>query len=171
MPPLVRSYIANELAEAINGKVVPHHGLRLQVNTVPDAINSQPYDGRPACDGHTSCVPLCPIKARYDATVHLERALAAGAVLRTQAVVTRLEFERDGRVNRVHYKRWDKSEASATGHIVVLADNGIENPKILLLSNAKNDAIGRYLMDHPIRQSFALARKPIYPFRGPQTTS
>jgi choline dehydrogenase-like flavoprotein len=53
MPALVPSYIDKQLARAINGKPVPKHGLRLQVNTVPHAINSEPYQGRPECDGHT----------------------------------------------------------------------------------------------------------------------
>jgi len=43
----------------------------------------------------------------------------------------------------------------------------------LLRSNIANgsDAVGRYLMDHPIRQSLALVPGKLYPFRGPQTTS
>ena len=53
------------------------------------------------------------------------------------------------------------------------AANGIENPRILLSSGAANssDKVGRYLMDHPIKQSYALATRPLFPFRGPQTTS
>jgi choline dehydrogenase-like flavoprotein len=44
---------------------------------------------------------------------------------------------------------------------------------ILLRSNAANSskAVGCYLMDHPIKQSYGLAVDPLYPFRGPQTTS
>src|SRR5437762_3000781 len=186
MPALVPSYIDKELGEAINGKVVPKHGLRLQVNTVPHAINSQPYQGRPECDGHTSCVPLCPIKARYEAIFHVEKAMAAGAILRTQAVVTRLQLDESGkRVTGVHYRRWqwsdkdgkrlplDESDRFASGKIIVLAANGIENPMILLRSDAANSSktVGCYLMDHPIKQSYGLAIEPLYPFRGPQTTS
>src|SRR6266702_3084355 len=174
MPALVPSYNDKELGEAINGKVVPKHGLRLQVNTVPHAINSEPYQGRPECDGHTSCVPLCPIKARYEAIIHVEKAVTAGAILRTQAVVTKMDVDPDKRwVSRVWYKRPDGTLDRASGRIVVLAANGIENPRILLSSNAatSSDKVGRYLMDHPIKQSFALAPKALFPFRGPQTTS
>src|SRR6266849_3573396 len=174
MPPLVPSYNDRQLARAINGKSVPKHGLRLQVNTVPHAINSQSYDGRPECDGHTSCVPLCPTKARYEAIIHVEKAIQAGAVLRSQSVVTQLELDDTKKlVKRVKYIRWDGDEDWVSGRIVVLAANGIENPRILLLSEAANrsGAVGRYLMDHPIKQSYALAPKPLFPFRGPQTTS
>jgi len=190
MPELVPSYLDAQIASAIMGKSLatvtkdPLDDVPLRVTNVPHAINSQPYDGRPACDGHTSCVPLCPIKARYEAITHVEKALNLGAVLRTQAVVTRLELDENRkRVIQVWYKRWvwdDKAKAytisneqPVSGRIVVLAANGIENAKILLLSGAANssDAVGRYLMDHPIKQSFALSPRPVFPFRGPQTTS
>jgi choline dehydrogenase-like flavoprotein len=176
----VPSYLDKQVAAAIDGEALkefPAHPLK--VNTVPHAINSKNYDGRPPCDGHTSCVPLCPTKARYEAIVHVEKALQAGAVLRSQAVVTQLELDEtpgyDGkrRVKRVKYRGWNGEEDWTSGRIVVLAANGIENPRLLLLSNAANssDAVGRYLMDHPIKQSYALAHKPLYPYRGPQTTS
>ena len=182
MPALVPSYLDKEVAEAINGTTVPADGVTvpnfrahpLKVNTVPHAINSRLYDGRPTCDGHTSCVPLCPIKARYEAIIHVEKALAAGAALKTQAVVTKLELDENNKtVKRVWFRRWDGSEDRASGRLIVLAANGIENPRLLLLSNAANSSelVGCHLMDHPIKQSFGLARKPLFPFRGPQTTS
>jgi len=167
-------------------RMPPVDGVRLRVNTVPHAINSRLYDGRPACEGYTSCVPLCPIKARYEAIFHVEKAMAAGAILRTQAVVTRLQLDESGkRVTGVHYRRWqwsdqegkrlplDESDRFVSGKIIVLAANGIENPMILLRSNAANSSktVGCYLMDHPIKQSYGLALEPLYPFRGPQTTS
>src|SRR5205814_2698730 len=139
-------------------------------------------------DGRTSCVPLCTIKARYEAVFHVEKALRAGAVLRKQAVVTRLQFDDAGRrVVGVHYITWywkeetgkpgkrvKVSDEYVTGRIIVLAANGIENPMILLRSKAapsSGSVLGGYLMDHPIKQSYGLAKQPLYPFRGPQTTS
>jgi glucose dehydrogenase len=174
MPALVPSYLDRQIARAIDGTTVPGFAAhRLKVNTVPHAINSRDYDRRPACDGHTSCVPLCPIKARYEAVVHVEKALAAGATLRTKSVVTKLDIDDDNKVRRVWYRESDGTQEHVSGRIVVLAANGIENPRILLLSNAANSSgrVGRYLMDHPIKQSFALARDRLFPFRGPQTTS
>ncbi len=184
MPELAPSFLDSQVANALSGKSLD--GLPLRVTNVPHAINSQPYDGRPTCDGRTSCVPLCPIKARYEAVFHIEKALKAGAVLRSQAVVTRLEVNSDGkRVTRVWYKRWNwvesptggtyviSEEKYTSGKIVVLAANGIESPMILLRSNVANSSgtVGKYLMDHPIKQSFALAPRSLFPFRGPQTTS
>src|SRR2546428_14194335 len=83
----------------------------LRYNTVQHAFNTRQYDGRPACEVYTSCVPLCPIKARCEAIFHVERAMAAGAILRTQAVVTRLQLDESGkRVTGVHYRRWQWSD-------------------------------------------------------------
>jgi choline dehydrogenase-like flavoprotein len=158
--------------------------VRLLVTTEPQARNSQPYDGRPACDGRTSCVPMCPSKARYEAVFHVEKALLAGAVLYEQSIVTRLEVGGNGNVDKVWYRRWTTGpkgekqwvtpEKWVRGKIVVLAANGIESPKLLLLSNNianRSRLVGKYLMDHPIKSSYALAPKPMFPYRGPQTTS
>ena len=125
MPALAPSYLDKQVAAAINGKTLPgFRSVPLQVNTVPHAINSRTYDQRPACEGYTSCVPLCPIKARYEAIVHVEKALKAGATLRTKAVVTKLQLDDNGRnVTRVFYKRWDGTEDRASGRIIVLAAN------------------------------------------------
>jgi glucose dehydrogenase len=175
MPALVPSYLDQKVAAAIDGTALQHFpSQRLKVNTVPHAINSMDFDGRPACDGHTSCVPLCPTKARYEAIVHVEKAIKAGAILRSQSIVTQLELDDAKKeVKRVKYIGWDGEENWVSGRIVILAANGIENPRILLLSQAANrsGAVGRYLMDHPIKQSYAIARDPLFPFRGPQTTS
>ena len=185
MPALTPSYLDREVAKAVS-RMPPVDGIRLRVNTVPHAINSRNYDGRPPCEGYTSCVPLCPIKARYEAIFHVEKAMAAGAVLRTQAIVTKLQLDESGkRVKGVYYKRWqwsdkdgkrlplDESDRYVSAKIVVLAANAIENPMILLRSDAGNSSktVGCYLMDHPIKQSYGLAVEPLYPFRGPQTTS
>jgi glucose dehydrogenase len=185
MPALSPSYLDREVAKSVS-RMQPVDGYKLRVNTVPHAINSRSYDGRPACEGYTSCVPLCPIKARYEAIFHVEKAMESGAVLRTQAVVTKLQLDESGkRVTGVYYRRWqwsdqdgksqplDESDRYVSAKVVVLAANAIENPMLLLRSDAANSskAVGCYLMDHPIKQSYGLAPEPLYPFRGPQTTS
>jgi choline dehydrogenase-like flavoprotein len=185
MPALAPSYLDRQVARAV-ARAPAFDRQTLRVVTVPHAINSRTYDRRPACEGYTSCVPLCPIKARYEAVFHVEKALGVGAQLRTQSVVTRLKLDENRkRVLGVYYQRWKWDEAKqqrvpmpepehlVTGGVVVLAANGIENPMILLRSNAGNSSgvVGCYLMDHPIKQSYGLAVEPLHPFRGPQTTS
>ncbi len=67
-----------------------------------------------------------------------------------------------------------ESEIAATGRVVVLAAHAIETPRILLLSTGLangSQTVGRYLMDHPSKMSYGLAREPLFPFRGPPSTS
>ena len=200
MKELVASYLDKEVEKAVRGQsldarmdnapvAMTAEPISLRVTPVPHAINSVFHDGRPACDGRTSCVPLCPIKARYEASVHVDRAVAGGAGLIKQAVVTDLKLDNAGkRVAGVTFRRWawdeqrqqrrrnsGQSDETITGRIVILAANGIENPMILMRSanlvGNDDQVLGAYLMDHPIKQSFGLSAKPLFPFRGPQTTS
>jgi choline dehydrogenase-like flavoprotein len=165
----------NKIKARIDGQTV--RGTKIHVVTTPQARNSAAFDNRPACEGHSNCIPLCPIQAKYDATVHLRRALQhPGVELRTGAVVTRLEKCHDGRVNTVHYKVWKSDdvnqERSVRGALVVLAAHAIETPKILLMSNGlanSSDQVGRNLMDHIQFELTATFPEPLYPFRGPQS--
>ena len=56
---------------------------------------------------------------------------------------------------------------------MVLAANAIENATLLLASNAANSSgqVGRNLMDHPYLYAWGYSPTPVYPFRGPDTTS
>ena len=154
--------------------------LGMSLGVFPQARNSMPYDERPQCCGNASCVPLCPIGAKYDASVHATKAETAGTRLETSAVVYRLETDANHLVSTVHFRRPDGSSGSATGRIVVLAAHAIETPKLLLMSRDErmpkgvansSDTVGRYLMSHIDQGTRGLTRAPIYPYRGPVVTS
>lgn len=173
MPGIPLSYSDQRVKVRIEGQKV--RGATVRVLTTPQARNSVPYDNRQACEGHNNCIPLCPIDAKYDATVHLRRALANKVELRTRAVVTRLESGKDRRVKTVRYLDWTDGahprERTVQGEVVVLAAHAIETPKILLMSNLANssDQVGRNLMDHIQFEVIASFPEPLYPFRGPQS--
>lgn len=161
-------------------KTMPIEGQILEVLSTPSARNSEAYDGRPPCAGNASCVPICPIGAKYDASVHVTKAIANKTQLRERSVVTKLEVDPDGTVHFVQYKRWDNTPEIAWGRIVVLAANAIESPKLLLLSKHdgapngianSSDQVGRNLMDHLQKAVLATSREPMFPFRGPPSTS
>ncbi len=116
--------------DTVVGSVLGPLGMSLSV--FPQARNSMLYDERPQCCGNASCVPLCPIGAKYDASVHATKAEKAGARLETAAVVHRLETDANRRVSTVHFRRPDGSAGSAVGRIVVLAAHAIETPKLLV---------------------------------------
>lgn len=169
------SYSDQQVKVRIHGKTA--RGTTVHVVTTPQARNTSAYDNRPACEGHSNCIPLCPIQAKYDATVHLRRALQHPCVeLRTRAVVTRFEKGKDGRVSKVHYIDWttdDKpKERTVHGERIILAAHAIETPKILLNSNGlanSSGQVGCNLMDHVQFELTATFPDPLYPFRGPQS--
>jgi glucose dehydrogenase len=153
--------------------------LGLQVQSTPQARNSQPSDGRPACCGNSMCIPMCPIGAKYDAAVHAKKAQAAGAQIIDRAIASFIEIQPDGSVGGIRFKRPDQTEQRAVGKVYVIAAHAIETPKLLLMSRAdgvpngvgnSSDQVGRNLMDHPTQLSWALANAPLYPYRGPLAT-
>ena len=173
MGPISPSYLDRTLGKALDGS-------GMTVRSTPQARNSVDHEDRPACCGNSSCIPCCPIQAKYDATVHLERAKAAGATLYTRSTAVRLTTDHHGRIKEVHFTRWDKSSGVARGKVVIVACHGIETPRLLLNSASErhpkgiannSDQVGRNLMDHPCKLSWALAKEPLYPFRGPLSTS
>lgn len=147
-------------------------------NTV--ARNSRPYDGRPACCGNNSCQPICPIGAQYTGDVAADAAEAAGAKLIPNAVVYRIEHDAKGRIAAVHYYDPDKGSHRVTGKQFILAANGIESPKLLLLSTSdkypnglanSSGMVGRNLMDHPSTSLTFYAEEELWLGRGPQSPS
>jgi len=177
MPGIPLSYSDEQIKPRIDGETVL--GTKVRVVTTPQARNSRFYDGRPACEGESSCIPLCAIQAKYNATTHLRRLLAQPEVeLRPAAVVTRLERGRDGSVDSVVYQDWRSDdpmmEQRVRGDMVVLAAHAIETPKILLMSDGLANGsgqVGRNLMDHVQFELIATFPEPVYPFRGPQSVT
>lgn len=142
------------------------------------ARNSRSYDGRPACVGNNSCQPICPINAQYLGINAVEAAEAAGARVIPNAVVHRIEHDAKGRIVAVHYYEPDKTSHRVTGKQFILAANGIESPKLLLLSaSAKypnglansSGMVGRNLMDHPSSWLTFYADEELWLGRGPQS--
>ncbi len=156
----------------------------------PAGRNSQPYQNRSQCMGNTSCIPICPIQAKYDATVTLNKALNTGNVqIIYQAVACKVLADSAGRISGIEYITWDK-ETNPTpsprkvvrGAMYVLAAHAIENAKLLLMSRSdqlpngvanSSDQVGRNLMDHVLYLSWALMPqgRSVYPYRGPLSTS
>lgn len=168
-PPLPLTYLDKYIKAAVEP-------LGMHVQLTPQARNSVAYDGRPPCCGNATCVPICPIAAKYDASVHARKAEELGARIIENAVVHFVDVDSESLVREVRFKRPDGSEERAAGRLFVIAGNAIETPKLLLMSRTdampngvanSSDAVGRYLMDHPIQLSWALARDPIFPYRSP----
>ncbi len=173
MPPIPMTYLDGQVAKALQP-------LGLHAAPFSHARNSVVYDGRPVCCGNNTCVPICPIGAKYDASVHARKAEEAGARLVTDALVTFVEVGRDGKVSRLRIRRPDGSTEWVSGRFFALACHAIENPRLLLNSAQEtapngvansSDAVGRYLLTQANQDIWALTPEPVYPYRGPQQTA
>ncbi|MFI4955866.1 MAG: GMC family oxidoreductase [Gammaproteobacteria bacterium] len=149
--------------------------------SVPVKFESLPQARNPSrCCGSAICIPICPVQAKYDATIHVNKAVKQGATLIPQAVVFKLHTHKSGEITQASYFDWNKNVHTVTGKVFVLAAHAIESPRLLLqsandyfpngLAN-KSDQVGRNLMDHPIQLSYAHVSENIYTFRGPLQTS
>jgi glucose dehydrogenase len=157
----------------------------LAVRSLPAARNSQPYRNRRACAGNTSCIPICPIQAKYDPTITLNEATNNGARLIDHAVASEIHLKpQSNRVSGISYIKYDpKSGAKTAGlleaTVYVIAANGIETPRLLLMSNKqrpngvanRSGMVGCNLMDHPQYLTWGLLPQPVFPYRGPLVTS
>ncbi|PVZ19622.1 Choline dehydrogenase [Pseudomonas sp. URIL14HWK12:I9] len=137
------------------------------------ARNSRPYDGRPACCGNNSCQPICPVDAQYHGGLAVRAALAAGVRLQTHAVVHKLQTNAAGEVSVAHFLAPDGSAHQARGSTFILAANGVESPKLLLMSDVANRSgrVGQQLMDHLSTSLTFQADEALWPGRGPQSPS
>ncbi len=173
MPMIPMTYLDKQFVKALAGS-------KYQVRATPQGRNSVDRQDRPQCCGSGSCIPVCPVQAKYDATVHLAQAEAAGAVIYDQTTATRLNLGADGRIASVDFRRADGSTGTAQGKVVVVAAHAIETPRLLLNSAQEgaangiansSDQVGRNLMDHPSKLSWAETPEPVWPYRGPLSTS
>ena len=173
MPPVAEPWAMRRIRERLQG-VYPVVG-----NTT--ARNSRGYDGRPACVGNNSCQPICPVNAQYHGGIAADAAQAAGVKVLTDANVYRLEHDASGRrIVAAHYYDPDKRSQRVTGKTFIVAANGIESPRLLLLSASdrfprglanSRDMVGRHLMDHPSTSLTFDADEPLWLGRGPQSPS
>jgi len=106
-------------------------------HTRPNAVASTPYRGRSACLACRAC-SVCPSGARYSADrVHVPLLVdQPTGTLRAGLKLRRLEVGKDGRrVTAAHCVRLeDRGEVVIEAGTVVLAQNAVETPRMLLLS-------------------------------------
>jgi choline dehydrogenase-like flavoprotein len=147
----------------------------------PVGATWDPFTGQ-RCEGNASCVPICPVQAKYNALKTFKSAAREKITIIPRAVAFEVVVEggQAGQpVTGVRYKRYvdrsgsDYEVKTAHGKRYVLAANAIENARLLLASKIANssDMVGRNLMDHVTLLTWGLSTEPVYPFRGPGSTS
>jgi choline dehydrogenase-like flavoprotein len=122
----------------------------------PVAISNGRFGNRPHCIYRGFCLQGCKVNAKASPLItHIPDALAHGAEVRANSMVTRIEVdERTGRAVGVHYVR-DGVPRFQRARVIAVAGYSIETPRLLLLSASKRfpaglcndfDQVGRYLM-------------------------
>ena len=195
MPPIPQSYADLRMKAGNRGVTFLDRWTDvrypLDVSPSPQGRNSvDGYNDRPICHGSSSCIPICPIQAKYDATQHVDMAEQTGNVeFRAQSVAYQVlvnASQPNPPVTGIAYRRWERdafgnissTEGVVRGKIYVLASHAVENAKLLLNSPCgsttvanQSDQVGRNLADHPVALVYALADDPVYQYRGPLSTS
>jgi len=131
-----------------------HLGITAKVG--PVAIVNGRFGNRAHCIYRGFCLQGCKVNAKASPLItHIPDALAHGAEVRANAMVTKIEIdERSGRATGVHYVR-DGVPHFQRAAVVVIAGYSIETPRLLLNSACARfpdglcndfDQVGRYLM-------------------------
>jgi choline dehydrogenase-like flavoprotein len=195
------SYVDQTLGAAIDGMEVTlgDESIALKVRSTPAGRNSIPRKGyevvgavdeRPdgqalardlgqRCAGNSSCIPICPIQAKYNAGKTLAQADKQHLRVLAQAVASSIEVDDSGAVTGIRYLRYEDRSSPrhtvevATGRVYVLAAHTVENAKLMLASGLRDTKrlIGANLMDHPTMVGWGLMPADVGAYRGPLSTS
>lgn len=128
-------------------------------------VISEDYDGRPACNGCGMCNGCPRGSMNQYATAIWPKALAAGAKVKTQARVLRIEKAPDGRASGALYlDRRTGLEEFQAADVVIVAANGVGTPRLLLASDNlanQSDQVGRNLLHHTLVSAELRVDEPV----------
>ena len=145
---------------------------------IPMAINSVPYQGRPACISCPHCVGFaCEVSAKNSTAVTaIPRAIATGQCdLRMEAVAKRIETSERGSATGVEYYQNNQLYTQPC-RAVVVSCSATESPRLLFNSASKlfptglanrHDWVGRNLQGHAYSGAYGLFENEIFDGLGP----
>lgn len=183
-PPRSRPYPMPSLPVKSSGVLLEKgaRALGLHPQPTPMAINSQFYNGRPACQHCGFCLFfMCEFRSKSSSMVTmLPVAEATGRCeIRPGSYVARVETDRAGRATGVAYFDAQKRLQLQRAKAVVLCANGAETPRLLLnstssrfphgLANASG-LVGKYLMFNTYFGVNAQFEHPLNEFKSVQNT-
>jgi len=156
--------------------------LGLHSQPAPMAINSQYYNGRPACQHCGFCLFfMCEFRSKSTAmATMLPVAEATGRCeIRPDSYVARVEVGRDGRATGVSYFDAQKRMQMQRAKAVVVCANGGETPRLLLnsatprfpngLANSSG-VVGKHLMFNTYFGANAQFEHPLNEHKSVQNT-
>ena len=143
----------------------------------PVAITNGRFGNRPHCIYRGFCLQGCKVNAKASPLItHIPDALAHGAEVRPDSMVTRIDVEsRTGLATGVHYVRGGVHRFQRA-RIVAVAGYSIETPRLLLNSASARfpdglcndfDQVGRYLMVQGAPQTAGRFDAEVRMWKGP----
>jgi choline dehydrogenase-like flavoprotein len=131
------------------------HRAGIAARVGPVAITNGRFGNRPHCIYRGFCLQGCKVNAKASTLItHVPDALAQGAEIRANAMVSRVLVDERARATGVLYLR-DGVERRQRARIVAVAGYAIETPRLLLNSATDrfpegllndHDLVGRYVM-------------------------
>ncbi len=167
-----------------SGVLLERGAQKLGLNAQPEplAILSQPYNGRSACMNCGYCMWFgCEYGAKSStlATMIPLAEASGNCEIRSDCAVFRIETDARGRASEVLYYDAGGRERAQRAKAVVVAANGAETPRLLLLSASSRHPdglanasgyVGRNLMFNAHAATFGVFEKPLNDYKGVQVT-
>jgi choline dehydrogenase-like flavoprotein len=171
MPPLPTKS-SGVLLERAAGK------LGLHAQPAPFAINSHPRDGRSGCMACGHCAYYgCEFGAKSSTLVTvIPKAIATGKCeVRTECTAVRVDTDKAGRAAGIVYRDPAGQERKQMARATILAANGAESPRLLLMSTSSlfphglansSGTVGRNLMFNCYESTFGRFEHPLNEYKG-----
>ncbi|MEW6208470.1 MAG: GMC family oxidoreductase [Acidobacteriota bacterium] len=179
-PPRSKDYPLPPLPIKSSGALAEESARKLGWHAFPApmAILSKPYRGRQACLHCGFCEYFgCEVRAKSStlATVIREAEATGRCEIRANSYVRKIETDKAGRATGVIYFDADGRERFQKARSVVLCANGVETPRLLLMSKSNlfpqglansSGRVGRYLMFNGHASASALFEHPLNEFKS-----
>lgn len=149
--------------------------LGIRSTTAPLAILSAPFDARPPCINRGFCNQGCLPNAKFSTLIHhVPKAIALGAEVLSDSMVTRILVDQRGRVSGVEFNH-DGRYYEQKAKVVIVSAFAVETPRLLLnsacsqfpdgLANSSG-LVGKYLMPHSGHDVYARFDQEIRLYKG-----
>ena len=148
----------------------------IEVRVGPVAIANGRFGNRPHCIYRGFCLQGCKVNAKASPLItHVPDALAHGAEIRPDCMVSRVEIDDDGRATGVVYFH-EGREYRQRARLVAVAGYSIETPRLLLNSACPQfpdglcndfDQVGRYVMVQGAPQTAGRYDEEIRSYKAP----
>jgi len=183
-PPRSRPYPMPPLPVKSSGVLLEKGARKLGLHpqAAPMAILSRPHNNRPACMHCGFCMGFgCEHNAKSSTlAAMIPLAEATGRCeIRPLSTVYRIDTNEGGRVSEVAYLDAQGGQHAQKAKAVVIAANGAETPRLLLMSESSrfpnglangSGLVGKYLMPNTHTATHALFDEPLNEYKSVQVT-